>query len=154
MNDSKVRMCEQRIQQISSLLKFLRSKNFEVHNAHEREEWGSNWYTPEACTTLDFETIRSSDLLIAIPGNPASGGVHIELGWASALGKSVILLLDKAYTYSSLVEGLKQITSVKYIRYDEFNEITGELTKFLDINRVPNLQSHNSSIKVTEKQAV
>jgi len=46
----------------SYLAELLLSKGYEVHNAHEREEWGKDWYTPEQCTPLDLEKIKNSDV--------------------------------------------------------------------------------------------
>ena len=70
-----------------NLIKLFRNLDFEVHNAHLRENGGSDMMTPETCTIIDFEKISTSDYLIAFPGNPASPGTHIEPGWASALKK-------------------------------------------------------------------
>ena len=52
--------------------------------AHEREKWGKQYNSAEESTVIDFETIKKSDMLCVIPGVPNSGGVHVEMGWASA----------------------------------------------------------------------
>jgi nucleoside 2-deoxyribosyltransferase len=125
-------MCQDKLDEIKALLQYLRSKDYEVVNAHEREDWGKNWYPPDISTPLDFYSIESSDIVIAILGNPPSGGVQIELGWASALKKRIIICIDEEYTYSSLVLGLWKITSVEFIKYEKFEQIMNKLECVLD----------------------
>lgn len=74
---------------------------------------------PHQCTYLDFEGIKESDVIVAYPGSPISGGVHIELGWASALNKPIVLLLKKDEEYSPLIIGLHTKTSVFTMFFEE-----------------------------------
>jgi hypothetical protein len=90
----------------------------DVFLAHYREDWGEKLMGPLECTPKDFDEMRNTELVIAFPGSPISGGVHIELGWASALGKKIILMLDKNQIYSPLVEGLMTITKVETYQYE------------------------------------
>ena len=77
------------------LINYLEQKGYVVENSHVREDWGTAWMPPEVCTPLDYEQIKEADVFVALPGNPPSGGVHIELGWASALDTRVVMLLEK-----------------------------------------------------------
>lgn len=117
---------------IRILIETVRHKGFELYNAHEREEWGKDWYGPEQCTPLDYEAISRSDIFMAMPGNPPSGGVHIELGWASAQGKPIILLLEAGKYYSNLVHGLPTITPVKIVYYGNPEELLEKVDVLLD----------------------
>lgn len=65
---------------------------------------------------------------MAMPGAPASAGTHVELGWASALGKPIVLLLERGHEYAGLVTGLGSVTSVTsvemvdgVVRFDELD---------------------------------
>src|SRR5204863_9747825 len=86
-----------------SLTKFFEKMGFFVFNAHKREAWGQEMMTPEMCTRIDFEQIRESDWFVALPGSPASPGTHIEIGWAAAMGKRIVLLLENGREYAFLV---------------------------------------------------
>ena len=88
---------------------------------------------PDVCTLKDFEEIKDSDLLIAIPGDPPSGGVHIELGWASAMNKNIIILLEKGKRYCDLANGLAIVANVKYIRYKEIRDCFPEIDKIIGV---------------------
>ncbi len=127
MDEESGRMKQEKIELIARVLDYLRSKGYEVHNAHEREQWGEDWYCPEQCTPLDLEKIKDSSILVAFPGNPPSGGVHIELGWASALEKRIILLLEENGTYSNLVLGLNTVSPVQTIRYKNVDDAIPQL---------------------------
>ena len=122
---------------IDELVSFLESKGYDVHNAHQRENYGKDWMEPDECTPIDFEKIIDSELLVAVPGNPASGGVHIEIGWASALSKysvidtKIILLLKEDGIYSNLVQGLGTVGKVNYVHYNTLNDCKSKLEPLL-----------------------
>ncbi|MFH1917083.1 MAG: nucleoside 2-deoxyribosyltransferase [Nanoarchaeota archaeon] len=122
MNPETSQVHDEKKRNLEDLIKVVQDCGYQVRNAHYREEWGAKWMDPEICTPLDYEDIKASLVLIAIPGNPASGGVHIELGWASALNKRIILLLENNKHYSNLVEGLGTVTNVSYIWFDDFHD--------------------------------
>ena len=117
---------------IQKLIKSLREKGHTVFNAHEREKYGSDLFPPRKATTLDFEQIKQSDILIAYPGYPPSGGTHIELGWASCMGKKIVLLLKKSCNYSPLVYGLSTITEVNTIEFEKKSELIEKVSDFID----------------------
>lgn len=100
---------------LESVIARLESDGYEVHNAHRREGWGAAFLTPEECTRLDFEEISASDVFVAFPGAPASPGTHVEIGWASALGKPVVLLLEDGAEYAFLVRGLHTVADVVFV---------------------------------------
>ena len=113
------------------LIDYFVNKGFVVENSHLREEWGRTWMPSEVCTPLDYEHIKGADVFVAIPGNPPSGGAHIELGWASSLNKRIILLLEKDKNYSNLVLGLNKITSVDYVWYKSLDECIQKLDRLI-----------------------
>lgn len=86
----------------------VRSDCDEVFLALEREGWGRSLMPGEICTPLDFAEMKRCDVVVAYPG--ASCGVAVELGWASALGKPLILLLDPAATYSPIIRELGHVS--------------------------------------------
>lgn len=91
--------------------------------AHERENWGKEYSSDEESTQIDFNTIKESDLVCVIPGVPNSGGVHVEIGWASANKRKMRIFLKKNYPYSPMVTGIHKLTDAKYYYYDnDFGE--------------------------------
>lgn len=104
---------------INLVIDTLEKNGDDVFSAQRREKFGLELMPPHQCTYLDFEGIKESDVIVAYPGSPISGGVHIELGWASALNKPIVLLLKKDEEYSPLIIGLHTKTSVFTMFFEE-----------------------------------
>ena len=117
----------------------LKKINCEYFLAHEREKWGKAYSSDIESTIIDYETIKKVDLVCVIPGVPNSGGVHVEIGWASANKKTLKIFLKKGYPYSPMVTGIHSLTQTDYIYYNEdFSEeliesIIFEIKKFFKI---------------------
>ncbi|MDX7999244.1 nucleoside 2-deoxyribosyltransferase [Xenorhabdus sp. Reich] len=112
-------MSHKNIKQLQSIIEYFEERGWSVHCAHKREKWGREFMTPVQCTLIDYEEISQCDYFVAFPGIPASPGTHIEMGWASAMKKPVVLLLEENEEYAFLVQGLGEITSVKTLRYNK-----------------------------------
>jgi len=110
---------KQFLENVEQLIKKL---GFKVCLPHRDEgQWGNIYIRPEDITEICFNLIRSSDILVVFPGK--SRGVHIEIGYASALGKKLLVFLSKGEKESTLLEGLSHITETKVFRYKSMNEI-------------------------------
>jgi hypothetical protein len=101
------------------LTKEIKKLGVDYFLAVERENYGKEYTSDKESTKIDFETIKRCDLLCVIPGVPASGGVHVELGWASANKKDIEIFLKKNINYSPMVTGLSEITNVNYNYYNK-----------------------------------
>lgn len=88
----------------------------DVFSAHEAEAYcdDSGLFTPSAVTSRDLAWAKACDVYVGVlpldeHGVPyRTDGTHIEIGWVTAFGKKVVLLLDDAAAqpYSHLVLGL------------------------------------------------
>ena len=94
---------------IKQLLEMLSSNGHDVFSAHNLEEFGKKLRPESICTPFDFLEVRQSNMVIALPSR--SGGVHTEIGWASALNKPMLLLING--DESPLARGLNTITHVE-----------------------------------------
>jgi nucleoside 2-deoxyribosyltransferase len=123
--DPKIKRILQRI------IKLLKENGHEVISAHEREKWGRDLMSPSEFTPLDMKLIKECDLVIAYINDKPSG-VYIEIGWASALNKKIIILTTQSISeLSPLVQGLSQITDTTIINFKNENELLEKLTKVL-----------------------
>ena len=84
-------------------------------------QWGNIYIPPEEITEICFNLIRSNDILVVFPGK--SRGVHIEIGYAAALGKKLLVFLSKDEKESTLLKGISRITQMKVFRYKSMSEI-------------------------------
>ncbi|AHI66610.1 nucleoside 2-deoxyribosyltransferase [Burkholderia thailandensis] len=110
-------MPEDSINLFRRVIEHFEERGWDVHCAHRREHWGREFMTPAVCTKTDYEQISLCDYFVAFPGAPASPGTHIELGWASALGKPIVLLLEADKEYAYLVRGLDEITRIERVEF-------------------------------------
>ncbi len=111
------------------LTKEIKKMGVDYFLAVERENYGKEYTSDKESTKIDFGTIKKCDLLCVIPGVPASGGVHVELGWASANKKDIEIFLNKNSNYSPMVTGLSEITNVHYNYYNK--EYSDEVIKLI-----------------------
>lgn len=101
------------------LTKKLKEINCDYFLAHEREKWGKEFTSSEESTLIDFNTIKEVDLVCVLPGVPNSGGVHVEMGWASSHKKKLNIFLKKDFNYSPMVTGIHTLTQTNYFYYNE-----------------------------------
>jgi len=111
------------------LINELKKMNCDYFLAHEREKWGKEYTSAVESTIIDYETIKKVDLVCIIPGIPNSGGVHVEMGWASANNKKLKVFLKKDYFYSPMVTGIHSLTDTEYIEY--INDYSDELIELI-----------------------
>lgn len=106
-----------------------------VFLALKRENYGATPMPNYSCLR-DFEEMKNTDLVIAIPED--SLGAAVELGWASAMRKDVILILKIGQNYSPLITNLPKITTGGIIWYEE------DLSSILPVVRkkISNILNH------------
>jgi hypothetical protein len=114
------------------LAAFFTQAGWLVHNAHRSEGWGLNTVPDRACTERDFQWMHDCDLFIAFPGSPASPGTHVEIGWATAMAKPTILLLEAMESYAALVTGLSSIALIEYVRFSDLDEALSGISTAVD----------------------
>ena len=89
----------------------------DVFMALEREQYGKKQMS-DICTQLDYREMEMADIVVAIPED--SKGTAVELGWASVMKKSIILVLDRNQRYTPLITGIGDITVTIPIEYDRY----------------------------------
>ncbi|MBU7315050.1 MULTISPECIES: nucleoside 2-deoxyribosyltransferase [Paenibacillus] len=105
---------------ITNAVKRLEERGHSVFSAQVREVFGEELMEPDLATRLDYQEMGNADLVVAFPGwAPISGGVHVELGWASAKGKPILLFLHEDESYTPMVTGLGMVTQVKPILFGD-----------------------------------
>ncbi len=77
--------------QLEDLMGRLEGLGGVLFSSHEREIWGTEKWTPEAIAVDDYRNMLWSDMVVAAIDDVPSGGVKVELGWASILGKPIFL---------------------------------------------------------------
>ena len=111
------------------LYELCRKSADDVFMALKREDYGRKPLLEYSCT-LDLEEMKSSEIVVAIPEN--SLGVAVELGWAIAMKKRIVLLIDVSSSCCALLNSLSDITDCHIILYkDRLSEALPLIQKFL-----------------------
>ncbi|GAA2435077.1 nucleoside 2-deoxyribosyltransferase [Streptomyces mauvecolor] len=115
----------------------VRENGGNVFSAHVAEKFGEDTaqFTPEQVSVRDFRWMRKCDVFVPVlPVLPdltlrRTDGTHVELGWATALGRPIVLVTKQPFVDSAshLLKGLHRVGSVQVIDFDEFNEKPGLL---------------------------
>ena len=100
-----------------------------VFSAHRVERFGGDTalFTPEQVSARDLRWMSKCDVFIPVlPSSDGelmrTDGTHIELGWATALGRPIVLLTEHPIVDSAshLLKGLHRIGDVQHIDAHRF----------------------------------
>ena len=106
------------------------SSGFQTFLPHrDLHNWGKANLTEEAVGKRSMEEVQKSDLLIAYPEQ--SVGVNIELGWASAFKKKVLILLNENDRVSVMHSGLRGVTDSQIIKFRDIMDLRMKLREEL-----------------------
>lgn len=92
---------------ITNITDRLKKDGFKVFLALEREEFGVKRMKDEVCTYLDYQEMLNTDIFLAIPEE--SQGVAVEIGWASALNKKIVLFQNPKIPNSPLINAIDTV---------------------------------------------
>ena len=99
---------------------------FRVLSTHAVERFGEIDVSASSgvVTARDMGWMRECELFACfLPPDPTTGwslrtdGTCVQLGWASALGKPIVIVRDAAAEHSHLIAGLHAVAQVRYIDY-------------------------------------
>jgi hypothetical protein len=103
--------------------KALERSGHEVFSAHRREARGVELDSPESALRASVAGLLASELVIAYVGDPPSPGVQMELGYAIASRKRLLVFIDCGQTEPYLVSGLAGLPHVEVIEIESLSGI-------------------------------
>ncbi|MFD4577494.1 nucleoside 2-deoxyribosyltransferase [Streptomyces sp. NPDC058417] len=118
---------------ITTAIQTVTENGANVFSAHVVEKFGEETaaFTPEQVSVRDFRWMKKCDVFVPVlPVQQEDGilrrtdGTHIELGWATAFGRPVVLITKQPVVESAshLLKGLHRVGCVQHIDFDEFTE--------------------------------
>lgn len=120
------------------LARELEDDDHEVYCALKLYTWRKSKFFPaKEAVRRDWNEVQEAHHVIACPmvGGDSSQGVHVEVGWATALAKPLTLLLQRPRTrHTVLITGLRAQTGfkVRNVYYqDDPSEVCPMLVKQL-----------------------
>lgn len=113
--------------QICSLINEFERFGYKILSAHRVERFSEQNVTDQTdiITRRDYEWMLNCHAYVCLlpadkEGQPyRSDGTCIELGWASALKKPILIICSSKAQYSHLFKGLGTIANVKYLSIEQ-----------------------------------
>ncbi|WP_430382090.1 hypothetical protein [Streptomyces sp. P10-4] len=103
-----------------------------VFSAHVVEKFGEQTaaFTPEQVSVRDFRWMKKCDVFVPVLPLLDDGtlrrtdGTHVELGWATALGRPIVMITKQPFAESAshLLKGLYRVGAVQVIDFDDFTQ--------------------------------
>lgn len=103
-------------ERLTAVIDHLEARGWSVDNAHRRERWGASLDSPYSAVTADLEGIEKAEVLVAFLGIPPSPGVQLEIGFALARNKRIVVIADDYDQMPYLIRGIVEEDSVVLIR--------------------------------------
>lgn len=114
-------------ERLDAVIDHLEADGWSVDNAHKREQWGTRLDSPYTAVTADLEGIEDAGIVVAILGSPASPGVQLEIGFALARNKKLVLIADSDDPMPYLIRGVVERESVVLVRQSDSRQGNYEL---------------------------
>lgn len=115
---------------LDSIESVVRSSGFQTFLPHrDLHNWGKANLAEEDIGKRSLDELKTTDLLIAYPEQ--SVGVNIELGWASAFNKKILILINEKDKVSVMHSGLKGVTDSKIIKFRDIMDLRTKLREEL-----------------------
>ncbi|WP_118987652.1 hypothetical protein [Photorhabdus sp. CRCIA-P01] len=137
---------------IQLAIKTVKALNGNVFSAHLTEKFGIDTpsYTPDMVSKRDFQWMQQCDFFMPIlpvhQGDELlrTDGTHIELGWASALKRPVLLITQLPIVNggSHLLKGLEHICNLSKLDIHDFRQNPGQIGEIFRNFAVEQLNSY------------
>ncbi|OZC92069.1 hypothetical protein CH254_04670 [Rhodococcus sp. 06-412-2C] len=125
---------------IATALSVAEAHGANTFSAHRVEEFGLSTasFTPSQVSVRDFRWMKKCDVFV--PVLPVvddklvrTDGTHIELGWASALGRPIVIITDQPFSASAshLLKGLNEVGRVEVLPISEFLDDPNRLVELI-----------------------
>ncbi|MEV6977561.1 hypothetical protein [Kitasatospora sp. NPDC093806] len=115
---------------ISTAIDHIEEDGGNVFSAHVVERFGADTasFTPDQVSVRDFRWMKKCDVFVPVLPVTAdvllrTDGTHVELGWATALGRPIVMITRQPFVESAshLLKGLPRVGAVQIIDVDEFH---------------------------------
>ena len=110
---------------LEKILSSLEKAGHEILNLFRDMNWKVKELPPGKAISLAFEKIKQCDaILVLLDNKKESEGIYLEIGFAKALGKKIILLIFDKLSFPTL-----EAISDRIIRFKKWSEIDEKLNK-------------------------
>jgi hypothetical protein len=106
-----------------SFIEVLSREGANIECAALNEDWGTVKLETVEFTKYDLEAIDRSDALIVLTNTRLSSDIYLEIGYAAAQLKPVLLVVPWATRLTYMLEGMSELGKLEVIRFDSEAEV-------------------------------
>ncbi len=122
---------------LRAMIQEMRERGYIVKNAFEREDWGRKKLSSREMVEFDYSDVISADVLVILLDIEPSTGIFIELGWATAFRRDIILITRSEEEFQKhwtpLIEGMVVLArNLHIIYFEEEDDMLHDLITALD----------------------
>jgi nucleoside 2-deoxyribosyltransferase len=111
-------------QKLEKILSSLEKAGHETFNLFRDMNWKVKELPPGKAISFAFEKIKKCDaILVLLDDRKETQGIYLEIGFAKALGKKIILLIFDKLSFPTL-----EAIADKIIRFNKFEDIERKLS--------------------------
>jgi nucleoside 2-deoxyribosyltransferase len=103
---------------VTALREALLDAGVTVFSRHHDDCWTARTLGTGFRVPSGFRGMQSADVCFAYAESPLPIGVGMELGWASALRKPLVLLVDRAAAHNPMIATLEDVSPVLPLKFD------------------------------------
>ena len=110
---------------LEKIISCLENSGHKIFNLFRDLNWKERELPPGKAISMAFEKIKESDtILVLLDNKKESQGIFLEIGFAKALNKKIILLVSEKYSFPTL-----ESFADKVIKFKNLNEIDKKLSE-------------------------
>jgi nucleoside 2-deoxyribosyltransferase len=113
--------------ELEAAIKEFETVNHYVYCAPREDNWTLNDTSPAEAFNVDMRAVEGCDLFIAFIGNRISAGIQMEIGYALAKGKRVVLALPTTDKLGYVNQGLVDSGNAKLILFKDHSDLLDKL---------------------------
>ena len=102
-----------------------------VFCALEAEDWGKNLWFPEYAMIRDLNEMERASIILFLFTKSYLSSALVELGWATALRKRVLVFQHVSVKPVYLVEGLAKNSKISLVNYKDREDLMRKASKLL-----------------------
>ena len=113
--------------ELEDVISVFEQDDHQVFCAPREDGWKLNDASPAEAFNLDIKTIDDCGIFMAFVGGQVSAGIQLEIGYALAKGKRIVIVSHQKETLSYINKGLVDTNRASLITYDSQHGLVEKL---------------------------
>jgi nucleoside 2-deoxyribosyltransferase len=117
--------------ELESVISVFEKINHHVYCAPREDLWTLNDTSPADAFEVDMRNVNECNLFVAFVGNKVSAGIQMEMGFALAKGKRIIIAIPATDKLGYVNQGLIDTRSAEILVYADSKDLQTKLAELM-----------------------